>query len=77
METTLIVILWFGQAFVFGYLGSKRKIGFVWTFIIALAISPLAGIIALLVSKKQGDLEIVFPELDTKESSDPSIKNKV
>ncbi|MCQ2171188.1 MAG: hypothetical protein MJZ17_00315 [Bacteroidales bacterium] len=41
-----------------GRLGKNRKIGFTWSFIFSLLLSPLIGIIITLLSKKR-DFEFV------------------
>lgn len=70
METGLIVSFWFIQALVIGVFGSKKKIGFGWTFVIALLIGPIAGIIAVLISKKKEDLHVQFPDLDQNKTAE-------
>lgn len=41
-----------------GLLGEKRKIGFGWSFVLSLFLSPIIGLIITLFSKKK-DIEFV------------------
>lgn len=41
-----------------GMLGEKRKIGFGWSFVLSLFLSPIIGLIITLFSKKK-DIEFV------------------
>jgi hypothetical protein len=41
-----------------GMLGDKRKIGFGWSFVLSLFLSPIIGLIITLFSKKK-DIEFV------------------
>ena len=40
-----------------GLIGRKRKIGFGWTFLICIIITPIIGIIAALCSKKADNVK--------------------
>jgi LPXTG-motif cell wall-anchored protein len=48
-----ILIIGFVFAVLIGFLGKKRKIGFGWSFVISLFLSPLIGLIVTLLSKKK------------------------
>lgn len=58
MEQILIVILW---SALFALLGRNRKIGYGWSFVLCLFLSPLIGLIIILCSKKK-DVEFVEVE---------------
>ncbi len=58
MERILIVILW---SALFALLGRNRKIGYGWSFVLCLFLSPLIGLIIILCSKKK-DVEFVEVE---------------
>lgn len=46
----IVILLIF--ALLIGWLGSKRRIGFVWAFLASLFLSPILGLIITLCSKK-------------------------
>ncbi|AEV31424.1 hypothetical protein [Owenweeksia hongkongensis] len=48
----MVYILWIGFAVGVGLLGQKRKIGFGWAFFWAIIVSPLIGLIIVLLSDK-------------------------
>ncbi|NKI27136.1 hypothetical protein HCG49_11235 [Arenibacter sp. 6A1] len=48
-----IFIGWILCSFVIGYLGTTKKIGFVFALILSLLLSPIVGLIIVLVSKKK------------------------
>lgn len=48
----MVYILWIGFAIGVGLLGQKRKIGFGWAFFWAIIVSPLLGLIIVLLSDK-------------------------
>lgn len=54
--TTLSIVLgiltWFLLSVVIGLVGSRRKIGFAWTLILSLILTPVVGLIAALTSPK-------------------------
>jgi len=59
-------------AFVFfsilvGQLGKNRKIGFGWSLVLSLLLSPIIGLIITLFSKKNSDVEFVDIKKDNKE----------
>lgn len=58
MEQILIVIL---LSALFALLGRNRKIGYGWSFVLCLFLSPLIGLIITLCSKKK-DVEFVEVE---------------
>ncbi|AEK22699.1 hypothetical protein [Capnocytophaga canimorsus] len=55
MEILLIII---GLAVLVGLLGKNRKIGFGWSFVLALFLSPIIGLVITLLSEKK-DIEFV------------------
>ncbi len=42
-----------------GLLGDKRKIGFGWSFVLSLFLSPIIGLIITLFSKKKDSVDFV------------------
>ncbi len=63
METT-IVILWVGLALLVGVAGNNRNIGFGGAFFLALLLSPLIGLIFVLLSKPKRDIKEEYKFLD-------------
>ena len=61
----VIIIIWIALCIVLGVAGSKRKIGGAGAFFISLFLSPLIGLIVVLVSddaKEIYDIRVVFPD---------------
>ena len=56
MEQFILLVIAVGLAFGVGCLGSKRKIGFGWAFVISL-FNVVIGLIAVLCSKKIENVE--------------------
>ena len=54
--TTLSIVLgiltWCLISVLIGLVGSRRKIGFAWTFVLSLILTPIVGLIAALTSPK-------------------------
>lgn len=48
-------------------LGRNRKIGFGWSFVLCLFLSPLLGIIIILCSKKKNTIEFIDANKPTEE----------
>jgi hypothetical protein len=57
----VVIILAVFSALV-GLIGKNRKIGFGWSFILSLTLSPIIGLIITLCSKKN---EVEFVDADT------------
>jgi uncharacterized protein YacL len=55
-----------------GLVGKNRKIGFGWSFVLSLFLSPIIGLIITLLSKKK---DIEFIEI-SKEETEQMKKNK-
>lgn len=49
----MTVLFWLIFSILAGWLGSKKKIGFGWVFLISLILSPLVGFIVALISDKK------------------------
>ncbi len=47
------ILFWIVFSFVVGSIGDKRKIGFFWSFFVALIFSPIIGLIIALISDKK------------------------
>ena len=45
-------VIWVCLAFIVGYFGKSKKIGFGWAFVYALLLSPLVGFVIVLFSSK-------------------------
>lgn len=54
----MIFVMWIAFAFVAGFVGSGRKIGFGWAFFWALLLSPIIGLIIAFASDKIADVEL-------------------
>ena len=52
---TGLVILWIVLSILFASLGRNRKIGFVRAFLICILLSPLIGLIVVLISEKHSE----------------------
>lgn len=52
METPVLIVLRLVCSALFALVGRNRKIGYGWTFVICLFVSPLIGLIVALCSKK-------------------------
>ena len=54
--TTLSIVLgiltWCLISVLIGLVGSRRKIGFAWTFVLSLILTPVVGLIAALISPR-------------------------
>ncbi|MDM1085861.1 hypothetical protein [Myroides odoratimimus] len=58
MEQFIILLVLIGISALIAQLGKKRKIGFGWSFVLCLFLSPIIGLIITLCSKKK-DVEFV------------------
>lgn len=58
MEQVVIIIVAVGLAALVGQLGKNRKIGFGWSFVLSIFLSPIIGLIITLFSKKK-DIEFI------------------
>jgi hypothetical protein len=58
MEPGVIFIVAIGLAALVALLGKDRKIGYGWSFVLCLFLSPIIGLIIILFSKKN-DVEFV------------------
>ena len=47
---------------IIGTIGRNRKIGFGWSFVVSLFLSPIIGLIIVLCSKKNSDREYIDVE---------------
>jgi hypothetical protein len=56
---TLGVILWIVLSIVIGIGGKRREIGGIRAFFISLVLSPLVGLVVILVSEKQAPVTII------------------
>lgn len=65
MEQGLLLIIAIALAFGVGIMGSKRKIGFGWAFVISL-LNVVIGLIVVLCSKKLTPEELEEKEKETK-----------
>ena len=54
----MVFVMWIAFAFVAGFVGSGRKIGFGWAFFWALLLSRLIGLIIPFASDKKSDMEL-------------------
>ena len=61
MDAIGLLILFLVVSALIGQLGSKREIGFGWSFALSLFLSPIIGLIITLFSKKKG---VEFIDLD-------------
>jgi hypothetical protein len=52
------IVIWFILAALIALLGKNRKIGYGWSFVLCLFLSPIIGLIIILFSKKN-DVEFV------------------
>ena len=52
MGITIIVYLLLSVWIIPKYVGEKRKLGFVWTMVICVFLSPIVGLIAALISPR-------------------------
>lgn len=52
------LVLWLIMCCLFALVGKKRKIGYGWTLVLCICLSPLLGLIIALCSKKK-DVEFV------------------
>jgi hypothetical protein len=52
---TIIIILWIVLSMLFASFGRSRKIGFGRSFLICIILSPLVGLIVVLLSEKHSD----------------------
>lgn len=56
METLITLLIWLLICALIGRFGKNRKIGFWWSFVLCLFLSPIIGLIITLFSKKK-DIE--------------------
>lgn len=54
----MVIILWLIFSLLVGVIGSKRNIGFLFSFILSLLLSPIIGLIFTLLSKSETELMI-------------------
>lgn len=52
MEQVFVLLILLGVAALIGQLGKTRKIGFGWSFVLSIFLSPIIGLIITLCSKK-------------------------
>lgn len=50
-------------------LGKDRKIGYGWSFVLCLVLSPIIGIIIILFSKKNSDVNFIDVKKENEETS--------
>lgn len=60
----LFIIVWVGFSLVVGAIGQDRNIGFVGGFVISLLLSPVIGLIAVLVSRGKLETQILLKQRD-------------
>ncbi|MBO6118161.1 MAG: hypothetical protein J6P44_06435 [Bacteroidales bacterium] len=53
-ENTGMFIMWIIVCLLLALIGKNRKIGYGWSLVICLFLSPLIGLIVMLCSKKKG-----------------------
>ena len=58
MENSFFVLLGIVFSILVGLIGKNRNIGFGWSFVLSLFLSPIIGLIVTLFSKKK-DVEFV------------------
>jgi hypothetical protein len=46
----MLILLWFGLSFVVAWLGSTRKIGFWFSLLLSFLLSPVFGLVIVLLS---------------------------
>ena len=63
---SMTVVLWICFAFIVGYLGKSKKIGFGWAFVYALLLSPIVGFVIVLFSSKPMEHKYKVPHEDAK-----------
>lgn len=55
----IFLLINLGLCALVGKLGSKRNIGFGWSFVLSIFLSPLVGLIITLFSKKLNTVEFI------------------
>lgn len=66
----MIIFLWIVLCFVVGYIGDSRKVGFSGGFLWSLVLSPLVGLVIVLVSDKKKTYEEELARLQGTKKSD-------
>lgn len=69
MESFVYFLFWIGMCALFALAGRNRKIGYGWSFLLCLFVSPLIGLIITLFSKKK--------QVDFLDMSEESKKNEI
>ena len=59
-------VIWVCLAFIVGYFGKSKKIGFGWAFVYALLLSPIVGFVIVLFSSKPMEHKYKVPHEDAK-----------
>ena len=64
MQIIFVIIL----AALVALLGKDRKIGYGWSFVLCVFLSPIVGLVIILFSKKNTDVEFIDVNQENKES---------
>lgn len=59
METVLLLLFHVITSALVALLGRKRKIGYAWSFVVCLVLSVFIGVIIILFSKKNDEVDVV------------------
>lgn len=58
MEQVLLLIFHVITSALVALLGRNRKIGYAWSFVVCLVLSPVIGVIIILFSKKNDEVDV-------------------
>ena len=58
METVLLLLFHVITSALVALLGRKRKIGYAWSFVVCLVLSVFIGVIIILFSKKNDEVDV-------------------
>lgn len=59
METVLLLLFHVITSALVALLGRNRKIGYAWSFVVCLVLSVFIGVIIILFSKKNDEVDVV------------------
>lgn len=66
MEQGFFLLVNIGISALVALLGSNRNIGYGWSFLLCLVLSPIIGVFIILMSKKKKDVEFIDIPKETK-----------